>query len=60
MVALATIAAQHDEKSISLAEQMEPLKTSEIKSSLQHKATTSEPEDIKNRLAEIERTKTIK
>jgi hypothetical protein len=58
MVALATIAAQHDEKLISLAEQMEALKTSEIKSSLQHKATATELEDIKARLAEIERTKT--
>jgi hypothetical protein len=57
MVALATIAAQHDEKLISLAEQMEALKTSEIKSSAQHKATASELEDIKNRLAEIERTR---
>jgi hypothetical protein len=56
MVALATIAAQHDEKLISLAEQMEALKKSEIKSSIQHEATASELEDIKSRLAEIERT----
>jgi hypothetical protein len=60
MVALATIAAQHDEKLISLAEQMEALKSSEIKSSMQHQATASELEEIKSRLAEIERTKNIK
>jgi hypothetical protein len=57
MVALATIAAQHDEKLISLAEQMDALRKSEIKSSIQHEATASELEDIKNRLAEIERLK---
>jgi hypothetical protein len=60
MVALAAIAAQHDEKLVYLAEQMEALKKSEIKSLIQHEATASELEDIKNRLAEIERTKSIK
>jgi hypothetical protein len=59
MVALATIAAQHDEKLISLAEQMEALKKSEIKSSIRHEATASELEDIQNRLAEIERTRKV-
>jgi hypothetical protein len=57
MVALATIAAQHDEKLASLTEQMEALKKSEVKSSIQHEATQSELEEIKSRLAEIERAK---
>jgi hypothetical protein len=57
MVALATIAAQHDEKLASLTEQMEALKKSEVKSSIQHEATQSELEEIKSRLAEIERMK---
>jgi hypothetical protein len=38
--------------------QMEALKKSEIKSSIQHESTASELEDIKSRLAEIERTRT--
>jgi hypothetical protein len=45
---------------ISLAEQIEALKKSEIKCSIQHKATASELEDIKNRLAEIERARNMK
>lgn len=57
MVALATIAAQHDERLVALAEQMEALKKSEIKSSLRHETTATELEDIKARLAEIERAR---